>query len=355
MIRKLIPHVQRFALLAMAAGLIVVGWSVSEAKTKTSVMNVLVDITYNGPLIAQHADPAIYKHTDGFYYLAFSLPTYDKIAIRRATTVNGLAFAPETVIWTKHASSLMSANIWAPWIDFNNGAWYVYFAAAQTSSPFNHRIYVLSSTSANPLQGVWAERGQMVMNWESFTIDATTFVNGGTKFMVWAQKDPNIRNNSNIYIAKMTDSLTISGTQVMISQPQYAWEEQTYKVNEAPAVLLHGGNVYITYSASATDASYAMGLLTAAASADLLSAGSWSKSPTPVFQTSVAHNIYGPGSNTFTTDSDGVTVQLYNARSYKDIKGDPLYDPNRAIYVQTVNFNSDGSPNFGVPSEQPVF
>ena len=92
-------------MLFRSAGLLVVGWSVSEAKTNNFVMKVLVDTSYNGPLIAQHADPAIYKHTDGFYYLTFSLPNYDKIAMRRATTVNGLVLAPETVIWTKPASA----------------------------------------------------------------------------------------------------------------------------------------------------------------------------------------------------------------------------------------------------------
>ena len=51
-----------------------------------------------------------------------------------------------------------------------------------------------------------------------------------------------------------------------------------------------------------------------------------------------------------TTDADGSTVNVYNARSYKGMAVDPLYDPNRATYAQVVNWNADGSPDFGVPT-----
>jgi GH43 family beta-xylosidase len=305
--------------------------------------------SFTNPIIAQRADPSIYKHTDGFYYLTYSVPQYDRIELRRATTIQGLGSASATVIWTKHSSGVMSANIWAPWIDFNNGTWYVYFAAAQTSANFNHRIYALSNSSANPLQGSWTERGQIVMNWESFTLDPTTFVHNNVRYMVWGQKDPAIQGNSNLYIAAMNGPLAISGTQVRISKPDFDWEKRGFWVNEAPAVIIKNGKVFITYSASATDSNYCMGLLTASATSNLLSASSWSKSSTPVFQSSDATSIYGPGSNTFTVGSDGTDINVYNARNYKNITGDPLFDPNRAIRAQVVNWNASGNPVFGTP------
>jgi GH43 family beta-xylosidase len=49
--------------------------------------------------------------------------------LRRATTIQGLSTAPETVIWRKHSSGIMGAHIWAPEIHFIDGKWYVYFAA----------------------------------------------------------------------------------------------------------------------------------------------------------------------------------------------------------------------------------
>ncbi|MNC97668.1 Glycosyl hydrolases family 43 [compost metagenome] len=40
---------------------------------------------------------------------------------------------------------------------------------------------------------------------------------------------------------------------------------------------------------------------------------------------------------------------VYHARSYKEIKGDPLRDPNRHTRVQAVKWRADGTPDFGVP------
>ena len=105
----------------------------------------------------------------------------------------------------------------------------------------------------------------------------------------------------------------------------------------------------MTFSASATDARYCIGLLTADADADLLDAASWVKSPDPVFVTSEATKVYGPGHNSFTVDEDGRDMLVYHGRDYRDIVGDPLFDPNRHTRVQRLYFNDDGTPNLGIP------
>jgi hypothetical protein len=105
----------------------------------------------------------------------------------------------------------------------------------------------------------------------------------------------------------------------------------------------------MTFSASATDARYAMGLLTADADADLMDPASWVKSPEPVFTTSEATSVYGPGHNQFTVDEDGRDMLVYHGRDYRDIVGDPLYDPNRHTRVQRLYWNRDGTPAFGIP------
>jgi len=135
----------------------------------------------------------------------------------------------------------------------------------------------------------------------------------------------------------------------MISTPEYDWETIGFKVNEGPAVLKRNGRIFISYSASATDHHYCMGLLTADESADLLNPSSWSKSPLPVFATNEAAGQYGPGHNSFTVSEDGRDVLVYHARNYKEIDGDPLYDPNRHTRAQILEWNEDGTPNFGVP------
>ena len=305
-------------------------------------------VQVTNPLIQQRADPWIYRHTDGYYYFTTTAPEYDRIVLRRATTIQGLTSAPETVIWQRHSSGIMGAHIWAPELHYVDDKWYVYFAAGSTQDVWAIRIYVLENASANPLQGTWVERGQIETNWESFSLDATTFEHSGTRYLVWAQHDPHIGGNTNLYIAAMSSPWTISGTQVLISRPDHDWERIGYLVNEGPAVIKRDGRIFISYSASATDANYAMGLLTASQDSNLLSADSWSKSPAPVFQS--ANGVYGPGHNSFTVSPDGsYDILVYHGRDYRDIAGDPLDDPNRHTRVQQLHWNVDGTPNFGEP------
>jgi GH43 family beta-xylosidase len=53
---------------------------------------------------------------------------------------------------------------------------------------------------------------------------------------------------------------------------------------------------------------------------------------------------------------DGATdVLVYHARDYKEIVGDPLYDPNRHARAQRLGWNEDGTPRFGDPGNPPEF
>jgi GH43 family beta-xylosidase len=303
---------------------------------------------YVNPIIRQRADPWVYRHTDGWYYFTASVPEYDRIELRRAASIQDLGSASPVVVWKKRDSGPLSANIWAPEIHFIEGKWYIYFAAAQVEARFNHRIYVLESQSANPLRGDWKEKGELETNWSSFSLDATHFEHRGAHYLVWAQRERGIRGNSNLYIAAMKNPWTIEGKQVRISNPEFDWETRGFWVNEGPAVIKRNGRVFITYSASATDDRYCMGMLTAEDTADLLEASSWSKSATPVFRSSSEAGIFGPGHNSFTSEA-GYDILVYHARSYRDIVGDPLYDPNRDTRAQVLGWKDDGTPDFGTP------
>ena len=182
-------------------------------------------IQISNPLIEQRADPWIYRHTDGYYYFTATVPDYDKLILRRATTIQELDAAPETVIWEKHPSGIMGAHIWAPELHHINGKWTIYFAAGGAEDVWAIRMYVLENESANPLEGTWVERGQIKTDWESFSLDATTFEHNDTRYLVWAQHDPKIGGNTNLYIASMSNPWTLSSEQVMITRPEYEWEK----------------------------------------------------------------------------------------------------------------------------------
>jgi GH43 family beta-xylosidase len=308
-------------------------------------------VTYTNPLINQRADPHIFRHSDGFYYFTATAPEYDRIVLRRATTLQGLASAPESTIWRRHSSGEMGAHIWAPEIHFINNKWYIYFAAGRADDVWRIRMYVLENANANPLTGSWTERGRITTPWDTFSLDASTFMANGVRYLIWAQQEPGISTNSNVYIARTgTNPWQITGTVTRLVVPTYVWETRGYKVAEGPTVIQRNGRIFLTYSASATDANYCLGLLTAPASSDPLKAASWSKSATPVFASNSSTGQYGPGHNSFTVSEDGQSdILVYHARNYEKITGDPLNDPNRRTRIQRLNWNADGTPNFGVP------
>ncbi|WP_405620843.1 family 43 glycosylhydrolase [Streptomyces sp. NBC_00076] len=305
---------------------------------------------YVNPLARNRADPHIHRHADGFYYFTATVPEYDRIILRRSRTLNGLATAAESVIWTKHATGPMGAHIWAPEIHRIGGKWYIYFASAPAESVWDIRIWVLENASRDPFKGTWVERGQIKTAWETFSLDATTFTHRGTRYLAWAQHEPDMGNNTALWLSEMANPWTLTGPQIRLSTPEYDWETIGYKVNEGPSVIARNGRLFMSYSASATDWHYCMGLLTADADSDLMNPASWSKSPTPVFTSNDTTKQYGPGHNCFTVAEDGRSdVLVYHARQYKEIVGDPLNDPNRHTRVQKLGWKRDGTPDFGIP------
>lgn len=311
---------------------------------------------YKNPIVEQRADPWVYKHTDGYYYFTASVPEYDRIEIRRARTIEGLGAAEPNVVWRKHEYGEMSKHIWAPELHYVDGTWYIYFAASKAEDIWALRPYVLECSGSDPQTDPWLEKGMIRKSREDpfsfteFSLDATTFEHKGKRYLVWAQKVNGAGGISNLYIAQMSNPWTLSTVQVMLATPDYSWEREGFWVNEGPAVIKRSGKVFISYSASATDSRYCMGLLTASEDSDLLDPNSWSKSGKPVLESHDGMGQYGPGHNSFTVSEDGQKdIYIYHARNYKNIIGDPLYDPNRHTRAQVLHWKSDGTPDFGIP------
>ncbi|RZM30841.1 MAG: alpha-N-arabinofuranosidase [Sphingomonas sp.] len=267
--------------------------------------------TIVNPLVRQRADAQIALQADGFYTFTASVPEYDRVILRRAKTIAGLATAPETVLWHRPASGKMAGHIWAPEIHQIDGRWYVYVAAGNGGDVFHIRTYVLQCDGKDPVTGKWSVLGQLETPWDTFTLDSTTFVHRGTRYLCWAQQEPGIETNSNLYLAPLATPTTLGA-------------KPTRR--------------------------YCLGMLTARDDADLMDPAAWTKSPEPVFKTAPERRIYGPGHNSFTVDGRGRDVLVYHARDYDKITGDPLYDPNRHTRVQGFRYRADGTPDFGMPA-----
>ena len=313
---------------------------------------MLRNCNVQNPWIQQRADPYVYKHKDGNYYFTASVPTYDRLVLRRSDTLDGLSKAPETVIWTKHEEGIMGAHIWAPELHYLKNKWYIYFSAGNAENPWHERPYVLECEDEDPLTGTWKEMGMIQaadedeFSFQAFSLDATILENKGNYYYIWAEKVGVGKQISNIYIAKMFSPIKLETVQVLLTTPDYDWERYGYWVNEGPAILKKNGKIYLTYSASDTGIHYCVGMLTASEDADLLDPKQWKKERMPVLATDEELGIYGPGHNCFTEDENEKTIMVFHARNEAEVKGNPLYNPNRHAMMLEVTWDGNGNPVF---------
>lgn len=307
---------------------------------------------YNKPFIEQRADPYVYRHVDGTYYFTASVPDYDRIVLRRSNTLTGLKDAEEKTIWKKHESGDMSKHIWAPELHYIDGTFYIYFAASREEDKWRLRPYILECLGQDPLNDEWIENGMIqrsdddIYSFKAFSLDATILENKGEYYYIWAEKVSVGIQISNIYIAKMETPHKLSTAQVLLTTPDYDWERVDIWVNEGPAVLKKNGRIFLTYSASATGECYCLGMLSIDENADLLDPREWKKEKKPVLSSDREKGFYGPGHNSFTKLPDGRDVCVFHARTYPEIEGDPLYDPNRHTMLMEVKWDEAGWPVF---------
>lgn len=311
-----------------------------------SVAGFSQTLSYNNPIAEKRADPWVYKAEDSSYYLIATVPEYDKIVLRKSKTINGLKEAKEKDIWKQHKTGDMGHHIWAPELHYIDGIWYIYFAAAPAEDAWKIRMWVLSNDSKDPMKGKWKEEGQIATEYDSFSLDATSFEHNGKRYLIWAQNLPGM-SGTGLKMSEMKNPTTLTGKEIVLTKPEFSWERVKYNVNEGPAVIKKNGRIFVAYSASATNDNYCLGLLWIDADADLLDPNNWNKSPGPVFYSNEDVDRYGPGHNSFTTSEDGTsTIMIYHARDYKEIQGAELQDPNRATRARKIEWTPDGFPDF---------
>ena len=321
---------------------------------------------YPYPLIEERPDPFIcYDQDAKKYYFTSSWPAYgdkehgyDRISIRVADTVEGLASAEDIEIWHAHAESPQKYHIWAPELHKIGNDWYVYYAASTADNGWGIRCFVLKCEGGKDItdKNNWNELGQFKDKngtaFDKMTLDMTYFTVGGKHYVIWAEKPDKV---SYLKMGEIDTSkpAQLSSDPIILTIPEYDWEMVNEKVNEGPAVFIKDNTVYVTYSASATGDEYCVGMLTASTSSDLMDTNSWTKSMKPVLSSADISGQYGPGHNSFFEDENGDLMIAYHARDERchsdncDYSSkDPLYDPCRNAIVQKVRWTDDGKPVF---------
>ncbi|HEX6374054.1 MAG TPA: glycoside hydrolase family 43 protein [Longimicrobium sp.] len=306
------------------------------------------ECTFANP-VAAGADPWVVRE-GGTYYMVQSRD--NAIYVYRSTKLTQIA-SSEARVWAAPDTGWNRTNVWAPELHHVGDRWYIYYAAGRAGPPFIHqRSGVLESAGDDPL-GPYVDRGMLYTGDDQaggaparWAIDLTIGRINGQLVAVWSGWETDAatdRTPQHLYAAAMASPTAISGSRVRISSPLEPWERGTeLDLQEGPEILQRSGQTFIIYSTRESWLpDYRLGQLRFIGG-NPLSAGSWSKSGGPVFQS--GEGVVGVGHASFTTSPSGTEDWIvYHAKTSTT----PGWD--RVIRMQSFTWNSDGSPNFGLP------
>ena len=288
---------------------------------------------------------------NGIYYFTRQSPADD---IRLAATVDlsRLAEARDHIVFRADSFGLYHA--WAPEIFRIDGRWYIYFEADNGNTD-NHQLYVIECQGDNPLRDPWELRDTLHTNPEwNYGIHPNVLQVGGQLYLFWSgwPKRRVEHETQCIYVARLSNPWTVASERVLLSRPEHEWERQWINpdgsrsaypiyVNENPEAYLSpdGRTVSVCYSASGIWTRFhVLGMLTAAATDDLLDPASWTKSAEPVI---VDDNLYG---------ASNVCIVPAASPDSSYLLFDALWDQDgqshRSIFLKTIAWDDHGRPLF---------
>ncbi|MGJ6965888.1 RICIN domain-containing protein [Streptosporangium sp. G11] len=306
----------------------------------TAPAQAVGETTFRNPLLANGADPWLQYHA-GNYYLATTTRN-SQLVMRKSPTLAGLRTATPQHVWSETAAD-SCCNFWAFEFHRLNGPsgtrWYMMYTSGANGTLDRQHLTVLESAGDDPMGPYTLKGSPMPTTWN---IDGSYLQLNGRLYLLWSEWQG---ADQSLWIARMTNPWTITGSKVLISRPTHSWETVGGRTNEGPEVLQRNGRTFIVYSASSCNTpDYKLGMLTLTGS-DPLSASSWTKAPNPVFQR--GNGVYGPGHNGFFTSPDGTEswIVYHGNASPGDGCGS-----TRSTRAQKFTWNSDGTPNFGAPA-----
>lgn len=308
-------------------------------------------VTFVNPLNNGGPDPWM-TYYQGNYYLATTTggsTLATGLTMRKAPTIAQLKTATPEKIW-ENAERMECCNFWAPEFFLLNGPdgqhWYGYYTGGPSTCCSYQHMNVIESAGTDPM-GPYTYKAKLDDQFDRWAIDTSILQLDGKLYLLYSafSQGQEGQGPQQLYIAPMSNPWTLSGPRMLLSTPSLKWELLTGAVNEGPVALQHNGKTFIIYSANGCwGPNYQLGMLTYQGG-DPLKAESWKKSPEPAFKGT--DKVWAPGHNTFFKSPDGTEDWIvYHAND----TAQGVCDNNRSTRIQKINWNSDGTPNLGVPA-----
>ena len=305
--------------------------------------------TFTNPILEEGPDPWVLRHTDGYYYLTYTLR--DRIELRRSESLTGLSSAEPKVIWKPVQGGRFSFFLWAPELHRLDDKWYIYYTANDGGGDDTRRICVLQQTAEDPMEDGWEFKGEI--NTALPGLDGTVLQHRGVRYFFYSGYGHFPDYGSAIYGVRMANPWTLQGPETLITAPTASWEKQGgMAINEGPVFLKRSGSIHLVFSASATwSDDYCLGIVSIDENQDVLDASAWEKYPGPVFVKSQDNRVFAPGHNSFTVSPDGLEDWIvYHAYSYSEREHPRSEGGKRSMRIQRFGWKENGMPDFGIPS-----
>lgn len=308
------------------------------------------------PLAVNRADPNIIKWK-GFYYFIATNDTDNNhtLYIRKSDSIPGLEEAEELLILDSDTYSDIRNLLWAPEFHIIDNELYIFFAAT-TGEFFYEEAHVMKlKQGGSPTNKMDWERPRRVVRkdgsdlckaGEVISLDMTYFEWQGDAYVVWSQRQflP-VDQGAWLYIAKLNkeNPWMLNSDPVVLAKPEYGWENNHTFVSEGPYAIIRNKKLFLTYSASAVDATYVVGLMEIEEGLDLLQPKNWSRVNFPILTSHSVKGEYGTGHNSYVIDDENNLWNVYHARIG--------VDGPRSTGIRRVHFNSEGYPVLDLSEE----
>lgn len=311
---------------------------------------------FDAPFAINRADPCcMYWHGKYYYIATNDADGNNTLYIRCADTLEGIMEAREVLILDSATYPEIGGLLWAPEFHEIGGKLYLFHAA--TSGEFfweESRVMQLRDGGDPMCRADWSAPKLVVKKdgtplceaGKVISLDMTTFAYQGEVFAMWSQRQflP-VDQGAWLYLARIDaeEPWKLTSDPVCIAKPEYGWENNHTFVVEGPYALEHRGQLMVTYSGAAVDATYTVGMLTPRMGSDILNPGNWRKGNYPLLSSRSSEGQYGTGHNAYLTDENGIVWNFYHARAGVDAP--------RSSFARRVHFDVDGEPMLDVLEE----